>query len=56
MFLKNDVLSKYIFAPLHKYSSLHCMDDAAELGLLIRAPHGPSDPLGEGGCQPVGDL
>lgn len=33
--LKYNKMSKCVVTPLHKYPSLHCMDNAAKLGLLI---------------------
>ena len=42
--------------PFHKYPGLHCVDDAAELGLLVRAAARKSGSLSEGGGQPIGDL
>lgn len=42
--------------PLHKYPSLHCMDNALEPRLLLApSEHHPHLP-GEGGGQPVSDL
>lgn len=43
-------------SPFHEDPSLHCVDDAPELGLLLRsAAFGPGL-LGEGGGQPVPHL
>lgn len=53
---KNIKEYKCPLSPLHKYSSLHRVHDAAELGLLVGASHRSPDPPGEGGGQPVGDL
>lgn len=43
-------------APLHEDPSLHRVHYAAELWLLVGAPHRSSNPLGEGRRQPIGDL
>lgn len=47
---------RYSLSPLHKYSSLHRVHNAAELGLLVGPSYGPPNPPGEGGGQPVSDL
>lgn len=42
--------------PLHKDAGLHCMDNAAEAGLVFAAVHHQGLLPGEGGGQPVTDL
>lgn len=42
--------------PLHKYPSLHRMDDALEPGLLITSPKHHPHLSREGGGQPISDL